>query len=120
MQQVGQDREQGRLLSAMLAAGGGEGRPDLAVERAARPQPAPMVQESGHLRAHPPEAGAGADHNRVIPFELGDGRDRRGLVELVVAAARHLLGTVSGTRRMSTLAPAPRAPSAIASAIVSI
>ena len=66
----------------MLRAGRGEGAADLAVERAARPQTAGLIEEGGHLRGQAAEAGAGADDDGVVMFEIRDDRDRGGLIEL--------------------------------------
>src|ERR1700754_2712054 len=52
MKQVGNDREKGRFLTAVLGRRRGEGTADLAVERATRPQRTGLVEEAGHLRGH--------------------------------------------------------------------
>src|SRR5690606_24644983 len=82
----------GRLLTAVLGVGGGEGTADLAVQCAARPQAAALVKEAGHLRGHPAEAGTGADDDRVVPGEFLDTGDRGRLVELEPGLAGDLLG----------------------------
>lgn len=46
VQQVADDREQRRFLPAVLRGRGGEGRPNLADQGAARPQPPGLIQES--------------------------------------------------------------------------
>jgi hypothetical protein len=86
VQQVGDDREQGGLLAAVLGGGRGEGPADLAVQRAARPQAAGLVEERRHLRGHAAKARAGADDDRVVVGQLVDGGDRGFLVELEVGA----------------------------------
>src|SRR3954454_4340857 len=91
-EQVGDEREQGRLLAAVLGGGRGEGRADLAVQRAARPQAAGAVEEGRHLRREASVAGAGSDHDGVVARQLFDRGDRGRLVELVAALAGHLLG----------------------------
>ena len=70
MQQIGQHREQRRLLPAMLRGGGTEGGAHLADQRAAHPQPAGLVPEARHLAAHPPVTGRAADDDAVIFRQL--------------------------------------------------
>src|SRR5687768_17447909 len=48
MQQIGDDRKERRFLPAMLAAGRHEGRADLAVHPAGRPQAARTIEEGRH------------------------------------------------------------------------
>src|SRR3712207_1034989 len=62
VQQVGDEREQRGLLTAMLGGSGGEGRADLAVQRTARPEAAGPVEERGHLGREASVAGAGPDN----------------------------------------------------------
>src|SRR6516225_4832584 len=45
MQQVGDDRKQRRLLTAMLGCGSGEGAADLAVKGTFRPQPTGLIEK---------------------------------------------------------------------------
>jgi hypothetical protein len=91
MQEVGDEREQGRLLAAMLGGGRGEGRADLAVQRAPRPEAACPVQKGRHLRREASITGAGPDDNRVVARQLFNPCDRRRLVELIVALAGYVL-----------------------------
>ncbi len=96
VQQVGDDREEGGLLAAVLGGGRAERRADLAVEGAGGPESAGLVEEVGHLRGHPPEPGAHADDDRVVVGEILDRGDGRALVQLVIGGAgdlfRHELG----------------------------
>ncbi len=84
MQQVGDRGEQRHFLAAVLTGGGGEGRTDLAVQHAALPKPARLVEERGHLGGHPPEPCRRTDDDCIIVFQIGDRGDRRGLVELEI------------------------------------
>jgi len=120
MQKIGDDREQRGLLPAMLCGGRRKRAADFAVERTAHPQPTRLIEEIGHLRRQAAEPGARADDDGVVVREILDLGDRGGLVQLVMRFARDILGTSSGTRLMSTCAPASRAPSATAFAIASI
>ncbi len=95
--------------------------PTLPFSALARPQAAGLVEEVGHLRGHAAKARARADDDGVVVGQVLDRGDRGGLVQLVVRLpARPLAAPVSGTRLMSTVAPAARAPSATALAIVSM
>ncbi len=84
MQQVGDDREQGRLVAAVLRGRRGEGGADLAVQGAARPQATRLIEEVGHLRGHPSKPGADADDDRVVVRQVVDRRHRSGLIQLVM------------------------------------
>src|SRR5690606_37271571 len=64
--QVGQDGEQGHLLTTVLGSGRGERTAHLPVQGARGPQAATLVEEVGHLRSHPAEAGTAADDDRVV------------------------------------------------------
>ena len=55
------------VMAAVLGRGGSEGRTHLAVQCAARPQAARLIEERRHLRGHAAEARAGADHGGVQP-----------------------------------------------------
>jgi len=84
------------------------------------PQAAGLIEELLHLRRHVSETSRRAKNDGVIVCEIVDLGDRRLLVELEVRLARDLLRHEFGTRLISTLAPAARAPSATASAMVSM
>jgi hypothetical protein len=82
VEEGGDDREERRLLPAVLGRGRGEGAADLADEGVRRPEPAGLVPEIRHLRGDAPEPRRRADDDRVVVGELGGRRDRRLLVEL--------------------------------------
>src|SRR5712671_1547766 len=87
MQQVGDDREQGGLLAAMLCRGRREGAADLAVQGSTHPKPAGLVKEVGHLRIETAEPRAGAHNKGVVIGEVFDLCHRSSLVELIVRLA---------------------------------
>src|SRR5436190_18981653 len=87
VQQVGDDREEGSLLAAMLCCGRREGTADLAVQGSTHPKPACLVEEVGHLRVETAEPCAGAHNNGVVIGEVFDLRYRSSLVELEVRLA---------------------------------
>src|SRR5258708_13992355 len=83
-QEIGDDREQRGLLAAVLGRGGGESAADLAVQGALGPEAAGLIEEIGHLRRHPAEAGAGADDDSVVIDEFFDLCYGGGLIDLVI------------------------------------
>ena len=91
MQQIADDREERRLLAAMLGSGGRESRPDLPFQGTFRPQAAGLVEERRHLRGHPTISGARAHYDRVIILQLRDRRDRSRLVQLEISSTRDIL-----------------------------
>src|ERR1700730_14514964 len=92
VQQVGDDREEGRLLAAMLCRGRREGAADLAVQSSTLPKPPGLVEEVGHRRIQTAEPGASTHNNGVVIGEVFDLRHRSRLVELEVRLACDLLG----------------------------
>jgi len=69
----------------MLGGRRGEGAADRAVQRAAGPEAARLVEEVRHLRRHPTEPGAGADDERIVVQQFVDRGDRRhGLLRIVI------------------------------------
>jgi hypothetical protein len=92
VKQVCNDREKRGFLAAVLGRGRGEGGADLAVQGAARPQAARLVEEGRHLRRHASVAGRRADDDGVVVGQFVDGGDRRLLVELEVRRARDVFG----------------------------
>src|SRR3546814_5723966 len=66
VQQVGQDIEQRRFLSATLRRRRRKGGADLAGQQALRPDTAGGVPETRHLARHAAEARRGADDDRII------------------------------------------------------
>ena len=114
-------RRDGGFLAAVLRAGRGEDAADLADERAFHPQPAGLVEEVAHLAGHVAEARRRAEDDGVVVAQLVRRGDRRLLVELDAIGRRLLGGDGFGTRLIVTSVPATdRAPSATASAIVSM
>src|SRR5262249_22538593 len=85
MKQVGDDREQGGLLAAVLGGCRGKRTTDFAVQRAFHPQAAGLIEKIRHLRGNAAEARAGPDNDSVVVRKLIDLRDRGGLIELVVS-----------------------------------
>ena len=99
----------------------GEDAADLADQRALHPQAAGLVEEVAHLRRHVAEAGRRAEDDRVVIGELVDGGDRRRLVELDAGLPGDLLRhQLRHALDVDLGAGTARAPSATASAIVSI
>ena len=84
VQQVGDDREEGRFLATVLGCRRGKGAAHFSVQRAFHPQTAGLIQEGGHLRRHPSEARWSTDDDGVVIGELVDRCDRSFLVELEV------------------------------------
>src|SRR5580765_8406188 len=82
MQQRDVEREDRRLLPAMLGGAAGEDAADLADQRALHPQAAGLVEEVAHLRAHVAEARGRAEDDGVVIRELVRLRDRRALIDL--------------------------------------
>jgi hypothetical protein len=80
VQKVGDDREQRRLLPAMLRGARRERAANLAVQGSARPKSSRLVEEIGHLRRQSPEPGAGTNDDRVVGSEIIDLCDRRHLI----------------------------------------
>src|ERR1700730_10905222 len=91
VQEISDDREQHRLLPAMLGGGRRERAADLAVQCTARPKSASLVEEIGHLRRQPPKPRAGADDDGVVVSKVLDLGNGRGLIELEVGFTRDLL-----------------------------
>ena len=75
----------------MLCGGRRERTADLTVERAARPKPARLVEEVGHLRRQTAKPGTRADDDGIVVDEILDLGDWGGLIEFVVRFARDLL-----------------------------
>src|ERR1700730_14011229 len=96
VQQVGDDREEGSLLAAMLCRGRREGAADLAVQGSTHPKPACLVEEVGHLGVQTTEPRAGAHNNGVVIGEVFYLRHWSSLVELEVRLACDLLGDQLG------------------------
>ena len=65
--------------------------PPLTVERAARPKPARLVEEVGHLRRQAAKPCTRADDDGIVVDEILDLGDRGGLIKFVVRFARDLL-----------------------------
>jgi len=64
MQEVGDDREQGRFLAAVLGGARGKGPADLAVQGSLRPQATSLIEEAGDLRRDTAKPRSAADNDR--------------------------------------------------------
>src|ERR1700691_4699335 len=82
--EVGDDREKGRLVAAMLCRARSEGTAHLSYQSAGHPQLPRLLPEASHRRGHTAEASRRADDDRVIVRELLDLGDWSGLVGLEV------------------------------------
>jgi hypothetical protein len=109
------ETDERRLLTAMLRCGAGEDAPDLADRRTIRPQPAGLIEEVSYLSGHVAEARRSAEDDRVGFRQLRPFCDRAG--DSRAAPFQYLVGDEFGTcHRLTSLAPASRAPAATASA----
>src|ERR1700721_1320081 len=74
MHEIGNDREQSHFLAAMLSCGRRECPADFAVQGAAHPQAAGLIEKARHLRGDAAEARRGADHDGVVVRPILDVR----------------------------------------------
>src|SRR5882757_6436935 len=91
MHQVGNDREEGGLVAAVLSRTGGEGGTDLADELAAGPVTSSLLPEIRHLRGDPAKAGRRAHDEGIVIGQISNSGHRCTLFELEVKCLGCLL-----------------------------
>src|SRR5271170_6481577 len=92
--EIGYDRDQRHLISAVLRSARRECAPDLANHGAAHPKSAGLLPEASHRRRHPAKAGRRPDDDRVVIRKFARRRDWSGLIELEMRSLRDRLGGV--------------------------
>jgi len=106
MQEMRNDAEQRRLLTAMPCGRRGEYGTHLAVESATRPQATLLIRKGCHLRRDATETLARTDDDCITVGQIIDRGDRRRFIRLeVVAFWRSPRERSRGTRLTSTSSP---------------